>query len=255
MDSSRFREYSGDECEGISVAVAESLKVLESIQSILMYEEEVADPPGETVRVGQMRDIRAHSETRSVSFRFRESGRLTRTALLKQAHRLQMTKWESTRTHWAIKDGDVPQELVTQVAPLPLQYDIVLSFAGEDREYVEAVATFLDDRAVSCFYDKNEQATLWGKDLAEHFDLIYRKLGRYCVMFISDHYARKMWTTHERRSALARAMDQASEYVLPARFDDSEIPGLRPTVGYVDIKEMPADDLGRLILQKLGRHL
>ncbi len=41
-------------------------------------------------------------------------------------------------------------------------YDVVLSFAGEDWEYVEDVATFLKDEGIRVFYDKFEVDSLWG---------------------------------------------------------------------------------------------
>lgn len=134
-------------------------------------------------------------------------------------------------------------------------YEVVLSFAGEDREYVEAVAAFLKDSQVRVFYDKYEEVTLWGKDLSEHLDKVYRGNARYCVMFISSNYAEKLWTNHERRSALAKALEEKEEYILPARFDKTEITGIRPTVGYVDLTKKTPEDLGRMILQKLGRIL
>ncbi len=133
------------------------------------------------------------------------------------------------------------------------RYEIVLSFAGEDRAYVKQVADFLIDNDVVVFYDGYEEATLWGKDLAEHLDAVYRSSARYCVMFISQHYARKIWTNHERKSALARALEERHEYILPARFDDTELPGIRPTLGYVDLAHKIPSQLGTLILQKLGR--
>ena len=43
------------------------------------------------------------------------------------------------------------------------------------------------------------------------------------------------------------------EYVLPARFDDTEIPGLNPVVGYLDLKGISPKRFGEMILQKLGR--
>jgi hypothetical protein len=105
------------------------------------------------------------------------------------------------------------------------------------------------------FYDKYEEVTLWGKDLSEHLDSVYRGDARYCVMFISKNYAEKLWTNHERRSALAKALEEKSEYILPARFDKTEITGIRPTVGYVDLTVKAPEELGRMILQKLGRTL
>jgi hypothetical protein len=40
--------------------------------------------------------------------------------------------------------------------------------------------------------------------------------------------------------------------VLPAIFDDTEVPGLRPTIGHVDLRETEAGHLAELIRQKLG---
>jgi hypothetical protein len=132
-------------------------------------------------------------------------------------------------------------------------YEIALSFAGEDRAYVEEVARRLHDAGVEVFYDGYEQVTLWGKDLVEHLDLVFRGQARYCVMFISADYAQKKWPTQERRSALARALSERTEYILPARFDDSELPGLRPPVGYVDLRTTTPPQLVEMILTKLGR--
>jgi TIR domain len=132
------------------------------------------------------------------------------------------------------------------------RYDVCLSFAGEDRIYVEDVAALLAAAGVRVFYDKYEQVDLWGKDLYTHLDYIYRKAARYCVLFVSAHYARKIWTNHERQSAQARALEANQEYVLPAIFDDTEVPGLRPTIGHIDLRETDADRLAELIRKKLG---
>lgn len=131
-------------------------------------------------------------------------------------------------------------------------YDVALSFAGQQRAYVEKVAAALRRRGIRPFYDDYEKATLWGKDLYEHLDWIYQKAARYCVLFASVDYAQKVWTTHERRSAQARALQSNQEYVLPVRFDDTEIPGLRPTVHFLDARVLQPAKLARLISKKLG---
>ena len=132
-------------------------------------------------------------------------------------------------------------------------YEVVLSFAGEDRKYVEKVAEILRASDVSLFYDDYEEATLWGKDLNEHLHKVYSGSALYCVMFISKEYAEKVWPTHERRSAFERAIEAKEEYILPARFDDTEIPGLHRTIKYVDLRMKPPEELATLILKKLGR--
>ena len=45
------------------------------------------------------------------------------------------------------------------------QYDVALSFAGEQRAYVRQVAELLRRSNVSVFYDEFEEAKLWGKNL------------------------------------------------------------------------------------------
>ena len=88
-------------------------------------------------------------------------------------------------------------------------YDVALSFAGEDRAYVEQVAVALDAAGVHVFYDRLEEANLWGKDLYSYLDEIYRRKARYCIVFISEAYGQKLWTNHERESAQARAFESS----------------------------------------------
>lgn len=130
-------------------------------------------------------------------------------------------------------------------------YDVALSFAGSDREYVEQVADALKAHDLSIFYDRDQQAALWGEDLVELLDAVYRQQSRYVVIFISQAYGEREWTRHERRSAMARALLERRSFVLPARFDDTELPGLRPTVGYLDLRPLQPKDVADLIRQKL----
>ncbi len=63
------------------------------------------------------------------------------------------------------------------------EFDVALSFAGEDRAYVEMVAEQLTARGISVFYDKYEEADLWGKDLFEHLTEVYQHKARYMLMW------------------------------------------------------------------------
>src|ERR1017187_7037125 len=120
--------------------------------------------------------------------------------------------------------------------PTQFDYDVCLSFAGEDRRYIASVADDLRQRGVRVFYDEYEKATLWGKDLYVRLNDVYGCFARYCIVFISKHYKKKLWTNHERQAAQERAFRDHAEYILPARFDDTTLPGLRDTVGYIDLR-------------------
>ena len=133
-------------------------------------------------------------------------------------------------------------------------YDVALSFAGEDRDYVERVAKLLRDSGINVFYDKFEKATLWGRNLADHLGEIYGKRSRFVVIFISTYYPTKSWPTHERQNAQARAIKENKVILLPARFDDTEIPGLPSTTGYIDLRQTTPEELVILIKQKLEEY-
>lgn len=132
-------------------------------------------------------------------------------------------------------------------------YEVVLSFAGEQRAYVEAVAAALQRHGVTCFYDSYEIHTLWGKNLIEHLQQVYGGTARFCVMFISNAYAEKVWPTHERRSAFDAAIQRRTEYILPVRFDQTIVPGLSPSIHYLRAEDYSPQDLADILIRKIGR--
>lgn len=135
------------------------------------------------------------------------------------------------------------------------KYNIALSFANEDREYVEKVAAILKENEVSVFYDKYEEVDLWGKDLGIHFEYIYQRASKYVILFISRNYAQKKWTNYEFRNALSRAIESRDEYILPAKLDDTKLEGLRDSIGFLDIKRMSPEQLASKIIEKLKREI
>lgn len=131
------------------------------------------------------------------------------------------------------------------------EYDLAVSFAGEDREYVRAIVRGLGDD-IRVFYDEDEKSKLWGENLADLFMDLYENQSRYVLMIVSTAYAAKMWTHLERQSAMARAMKQAAPYILPVRMDDTELPGLLHTVGYLDARQEGIDGVISILREKLG---
>lgn len=130
-------------------------------------------------------------------------------------------------------------------------YDVCLSFADEQRGYVSEVATLLKGRKYRVFYDDFEATRTWGGHLTERFDFVFRKASRRCVPFISVDYARKYWTKYEWRCALNRSLVEDG-YLLPARFDDTELAGLPPAVGYIDLNKFTPAAFVDLVMEKLG---
>jgi len=131
------------------------------------------------------------------------------------------------------------------------EFQIALSFAGEDRDYVDEVANLLKSSGVSVFYDLFEEANLWGKNLYDYLTDIYQNKALYTIMFISKNYDLKLWTNHERQTMQSRAFQENQEYILPARFDDTVINSVLPTIGYIDLRSKTPKDFVEIIMKKL----
>lgn len=134
------------------------------------------------------------------------------------------------------------------------KYDVALSFAGEDRKYVEEVALFLKKKNIAVFYDYFEEEALLGKNLISYLEEIYTNKSKYCVVFISQYYVQKEWTCYESAAAMVRLLNsnmKQKEYLLPVKFDETKVSGVLSTIGFIDGKKKTPDELGNLIIKKL----
>jgi hypothetical protein len=134
-------------------------------------------------------------------------------------------------------------------------YDVAISFAGEDRSVARDLATRLLAGNYRVFYDEFQQSDLWGEDLVQKLAAVYGEQSRYCVIIVSAAYAAKVWTGHELRAAIAAALFQGDRdaYILPLRLDDTKLPGLLPTIGYLDLRNIALADVAKLLFQKIGK--
>lgn len=134
------------------------------------------------------------------------------------------------------------------------KYDLAISFAGEQRPLASTVATALDSAGYSIFYDRFEQAELWGRELTTTLGQVYSDEARYCLVLLSSDYVTKPWTNLERQNALARFMNERSGYILCLRLDPVNLPGLPSVVAYVDFSSLNGTPgLIKLLMQKLGQ--
>ena len=131
-------------------------------------------------------------------------------------------------------------------------YQVALSFAGEQRDYVEGVAQHLAARSIGVFYDGFQRTWLWGRDGVEAFHQVFAETSNFVVMFVSAEYVAKPWTRHERKSALSRMLTEESEYVLPVRFDDTPVPGLPESIQYLEANDYTPAQLAAVIVEKIG---
>ncbi len=150
------------------------------------------------------------------------------------------------------RPGLPPLEYPTTVSGVEqFQYDVALSYASEQREYVTQVYHALVEMGIKTFYDMAEESTLWGKDLVAYLDSVFRIMARFCVVFVSREYVSKPWPRLEAQRALARAVSEKGEYILPVRFDRTPLPGLLVTVKYLNAEGHTPTQLAGMIQRKL----
>ncbi len=102
--------------------------------------------------------------------------------------------WERVETAGDPRDaspgqpGSTPPAVALTAAEQP--FAVALSFAGEDRPYVQQVAASLAARGIRYFYDDDEEQRirLWGKNLGEELQRIYMTASHAVVMFVSAAY-------------------------------------------------------------------
>lgn len=117
------------------------------------------------------------------------------------------------------------------------KWDVAISYAGEDAAAVDPIVRRLKLEGLRVFYANWDEIRgyLWGKDLVTELPRIYQEEAAYCIVFVSEAYARSVWTRLELRNSLARALEN-EEYVKPIRLDDAKLAGLSPTVSYLDAR-------------------
>lgn len=134
-------------------------------------------------------------------------------------------------------------------------YSVVLSFSGEQREYVERVSRELDRLKIPHFYDFDRREDLWGKDLARYLDQVYYEDSEYFIPFISKEYVEKMWPSRELSAALDRNMNDSrpdyQQYILPVYFDDIRVSGISKSIAYYDGNKITPEALAVAICKKL----
>jgi len=133
------------------------------------------------------------------------------------------------------------------------QYDIALSFAGEDREIAKEIYEKLSATGIEVFFDEVYQAELWGKNLPDEFQQRYGPKTRFVLPLISRHYAVKDWTDFEFTIAREEARRRSQEFILPVRLDNTPLVGLKSGIAYLDLRKTGVDGVVTIVLEKLDR--
>jgi hypothetical protein len=180
---------------------------------------------------------------------------------------LDISKWELNRTHWAVKDVNLPKELHARGISLPNwtrsiaksvdisthSFDVGLSFPGEVRPLVEEVAQNLE-RLIgpnAYFYDNNYVSQLARPALDLLLQDIYRNRSKLIVAFLSAEYQRKNWCGIEFRAIRDIIAEREHNRIMFIRTDDGAVEGVFATDGYIDARKFNSFDIASFIQERL----
>jgi len=180
---------------------------------------------------------------------------------------LDISDWEMNRTHWAVKDVNLPKELHARGIALPSWtrqanktvdiakhgFAVALSFPGEVREIVQKVAQELEGRIGpnSYFYDNNYVSQLARPSLDTLLQDIYRHRSKLIVVFLGVDYQRKDWCGIEFRAIREIIMERDNGRIMFVRTDDGAVDGVFKTDGYVDARRFTPAEIAEFICQRL----
>lgn len=191
---------------------------------------------------------------------------LTHKALAELSFRLDISSLELNRTHWAIKNVNLAEELFIKGITLPEGiiraaetvditkhiFDISLSFPGDVRDYVELVARHLKRQIGpnSYFYDNNYKAQLARPSLDVLLQEIYRDRSKLIVVFIGEKYQSKKWCGVEFKAIRDVLFNNQTDKVMYIRMDDGKVDGVFNTDGYIDAKKHRPEEIANFILER-----
>lgn len=134
------------------------------------------------------------------------------------------------------------------------EYDVAVSFAGEDRATVESLVKALDAVGLDVFYDFDEQAMLWGKDLRTELARVYGEDAHFMIVCLSDRYPEKDWTNFEFEIGKKAAGKRTEDYLLPLIVGSERpaIVGLPTSVGHLSLQDRSAEDVAELVAEKIA---
>lgn len=192
----RFTEYSGSEGASFSVDDPASLASLEGVPTLLMYEWGVEGPNADLVRYGFVSDVKKSAD--KVVFRFEEHGHIDRSVIDEFSERLGMDRFEHGRTHWAIKDGDIPSAVLDRMTKLFVgdrrAFNVFYAWQSDHpgnshkrfiREALDAVAKRVESDLASEFTLQVDQDTQGVPGLCDIPATILEKIAS-CDAFVAD---------------------------------------------------------------------
>lgn len=264
MPAERCLEYTDKRLEEYYFRFGETrIDELLALPALLAHEHNVTNARVELVRLTDIarRGTRVRGKFESI-----DAQSLTYDQFYNLSFELDIDDFEYNRTHWAIKDFDLPEVLAAASIAIPPAafparpyvdlethvFQVALSFPGEDRDLVEDIASRLEQRLGpnACFYDLHYQAFLARPSLDTLLQKIYGN-ARLNVIYLSENYERKRWCSGiEFRAIREIIANRENERVMFIRTGEGDVTGVFDTDGWIDANVYSPDTIAFFIEQR-----
>lgn len=125
---------------------------------------------------------------------------------------IKHVNWEEIRRECGFRDNLDNKE-----------FEIAISFAGENRKLAKYIAEQFEQIDVPVFYDELYESNYLGKAWSREFERIFIEDSRYVVCLLDSYHKEKIWPTFERDCFKKRV---PSGDVIPIYLDDSIFVGI-----------------------------
>lgn len=133
-------------------------------------------------------------------------------------------------------------------------YDLAMSFAGKDRDYVISIVNKIKELSpeIKIFYDEDYKEQLAGQELFTYLRSVYLEKATYVMCFFSENYNKSNWAFVEssaiKERMLRNLMD--TEFLIPILIDNSSN-YLPATIGYWAKEKTTIDQIAQMTVKKV----
>ena len=137
------------------------------------------------------------------------------------------------------------------------EYDIGVSFSGKDREYVKKVVSLLRLNNLRVFYDEDYTFSNLRDELSEIYT---NKVKYFSIIFMSENYKADYSSNQNNYTDMERKVIQSvglkkSDFIIYARFDDTNIAGYIETEYAVDLRSTSLESFVENIVKRVNKKI
>ena len=120
------------------------------------------------------------------------------------------------------------------------KYDLALSYASEQKDYVSSVYKLLKLKGLSVYFASAYQEELTGIDMTEEFYSIFHDQCLFIAAFVSNDYLQKKRPMAEAAIGQMRSREERRNCLIPVYWGDARLPDFDPEINFLSA-DKPAE--------------